>query len=203
MASFEYCINLAVEQKKISKTTAKEILESGDPAEYIKTLADNISRQKREKIIDAIIIADARQKIMNHPKGPMVGLKSLLARDLTESSGYLNVENHQAFFLAKYWSSFHQGAERFFPRLNKMGLLGFRQDKEGLRDFVKVVFNTGFKSADNEINELAKLWLDTVEEMRLDFNSFGGSISKNEAYFMPQAVNPRAFDNISEDEFDF
>ena len=26
MASFEYCINLAVDQKKISKTTAKEIL---------------------------------------------------------------------------------------------------------------------------------------------------------------------------------
>ncbi len=201
MASFEYCINLAVDQKKISKTTAKEILESNDPAEYIKTLADNISRQKREKIIDAIIIADARQKIMSHPKGPMVGLKSLLARDLTESAGYLNVENHQAFFLAKYWSSFHKGAERFFPRLNKMGLLGFRQDKEGLKDFVKVVFNTGFKSADNEINDLAKLWLDTVEEMRLDFNAFGGSISKNEAYFMPQAVNPRAFNKISEDEF--
>ena len=201
MASFEYCINLAVDQKKISKTTAKEILESGDPAEYIKTLADNISRQKREKIIDAIIIADARQKIMNHPKGPMVGLKSLLARDLTESSGYLNVENHQAFFLAKYWSSFHEGAERFFPRLNKMGLLGFRQDKEGLLDLAKVAFNTGFKSADNEINELAKLWLDLQEQMRLDFNSFGGSISKNEAYFMPQAVNPKAFDKISEDEF--
>jgi hypothetical protein len=201
VASFEYCINLAVDQKKISKTTANEILESGDPAEYIKTLADNISRQKREKIIDAIIIADSRQKIMSHPKGPMVGLKSLLARDLTESAGYLNVENHQAFFLAKYWSSFHKGAERFFPRLNKMGLLGFRQDKEGLKDFVKVVFNTGFKSADNEINDLAKLWLDTVEEMRLDFNSFGGSISKNEAYFMPQAVNSRAFNKISEDEF--
>jgi len=201
VASFEYCINLAVDQKKISKTTANEILESGDPAEYIKTLADNISRQKREKIIDAIIIADSRQKIMSHPKGPMVGLKSLLARDLTESAGYLNVENHQAFFLAKYWSSFHKGAERFFPRLNKMGLLGFRQDKEGLKDFVKVVFNTGFKSADNEINDLAKLWLDTVEEMRLDFYSFGGSISKNEAYFMPQAVNSRAFNKISEDEF--
>ena len=134
MASFDYCVNLAVEENRISKKMGEEILASGNPAEIIKDIAGQLSRERREKVVDAIRISEAIEHISKHPKGHGTGLVSLLAKDVTEKSRAMNVDYLQKVYTQRFASQWSEGLDRFRTKT-----FGLTQDAEGIADFVKAV----------------------------------------------------------------
>ena len=193
MGDFNTCIGIAVQEKRIPKYLAEEILESGDPAQYIKDTASRMAVEKRNKVVNAIVLARAMPHIDNHPKGPMAGLISLMARDAHELSDALNIDSLQTIYEKTFMKEFHEGAERFFPKF-----LGFKRDKRGEAEFARAIF--GKASDDAEINDIAEKWLDLVERMRVTFNSLGGNISKLDSYYLPQKIDA---EKLPEDADDF
>lgn len=179
MASFDFCINQAVKDKKISKSVAEEILASGDPAAAIKELADRTTREKREKIVDAVRIAEAIEMIMSHPDGLDKGLLALLSKDSTGRARYMNVDFLQRVYTQQFLSQWATGLELF--RTKRFGLLG---NEEGLNKFVRAVY--GEVIDDTDIMKAAKEWVQVTENLRTKFNDVGGSINKNEDWLFPQ-----------------
>ena len=194
MASFDYCVNLAVKENRISKKMGEEILASGNPAEVIKDIAGQLSRERREKVVDAIRLSEAIEHISKHRKGHGTGLVSILAKDVTEQSKAMNVDYLQKVYTQRFASQWSEGLERFRTKT-----FGLTQDAEGIADFVKAVY--GKVSKDDQINGLAKSWLDVAESMRVKFNEVGGSVSKNEAWHFPQTHDGRLIEKAGEDEW--
>ena len=179
MASFDFCINQAVKDKKITKSVAEEILASGDPAAAIKELADRTTREKREKVVDAVRIAEAIEKITSHPDGLDKGLLALLSKDSTGRAKYMNVDFLQKVYTQQYLSQWATGLELF--RTKGFGVF---KNEEGLNKFVRAVY--GEVIDDPDIMKAAKEWVQVTENLRTKFNEVGGSINKNEDWLFPQ-----------------
>ena len=91
MASFNYCIDQALQGGKINKSVAEQIKQAQDPEAAVQELAANYSRVKREKLIDAVRIAVSMEKMQSHPNGAVAGLQALLSRDIRMKAGYANI----------------------------------------------------------------------------------------------------------------
>jgi hypothetical protein len=192
VASFDYCINLAVKENRISKKMGDKILDSENPVDVIKNIAGELSQQKREKVIDAIRLSQNIEYINQHPKGLGAGLVSLLSKDVTEKAKSFNVDYLQKVYTQRFAAMWSDGLERFRTKT-----FGLTQDSDGIAEFVRAAH--GKQSSDATINGLAKAWLDVSEAMRVKFNEVGGNISKNEDWVFPQAHDGRLIEKATED----
>jgi len=194
LASFKECIDIAIKDKRISADVARQILEAEDQNAAIDDVLGNLSRQRRETAIQAVRISEAFSLMESHPKGLYDGLVSLMTKDPDALAGYKNVEYLGKYYEGKYHSLFADAMSRF-----KTKMLGFSQDEEGLNKLVKAIY--GEVIDDPEIEQFAKEWLQLTEIMRKDFNARGGSISKNERWFMPQHHDARAIEKMGLEEW--
>ena len=194
MASFKFCIEQAIKDKKITKDVADQLRQADDPEVALKNMVETVSREKREKAVDAVRISVALDKINNHPEGAGVGLISLLARDLTGKAGYMNIDLLSAAYTKQYMAKFADGLSTFRTRM-----LGLSQDEESLNMFIKAVY--GETVGDPKIQKIAKDWAELAEDLRVDFNSKGGSISKNENWLFPQNHDMRLIKNAGPKEW--
>ena len=194
MASFAYCIDQAIKGKKINKQVAERLRQADDPEVEIQNMVNEISRIQREKAVDAVRIAVAIDKIKNHPEGAGVGLISLLGRDLTGKAGYMNIDLLSSSYTKKYMAKFADGLSTFRTRM-----LGLSQDEESLNMFIRAVY--GETVEDPKIQKIAKDWMELAEDMRVEFNKKGGSISKNENWLFPQNHDMRLIKNAGFDEW--
>ncbi|RLC08732.1 MAG: hypothetical protein DRI24_22895 [Deltaproteobacteria bacterium] len=185
MSSWAECIEQALSDKKISSTLAELIRDADDPLAVINAEMQVAKRAKREAVIQATRIAQGWAAASNHPEGIQTGLMSLLVKDSSSKAGYANIEKRQRFFESKYHSHMADFLNRF--RTKKLGL---SQDREGLNNLVSVLYGEDIPGIDagdlGELKQLAKVYTETLEMARQDFNELGGSISKNDAYLMPQ-----------------
>ncbi|VUD66335.1 hypothetical protein TDB9533_03563 [Thalassocella blandensis] len=189
MASFKHCISAAQKAGRISKEVAERLSQSEDVEAELNGIVANLSRQRRETAVTATRISQAWEKASNHSEGSFNGIMSLLTSDNTGKAGYANVE-----YLAKYYEGkFHS---RVADMLNafRTRKLGFSQDEEGLKKLVKAIY--GEEVGDPTINKFAAQWHNLVEELRVEFNKRGGSISKNDSYLMPQHHDAQAVQKV-------
>lgn len=194
MASFDYCINVAVRDKKISKKLGDEILNSPDPEKFLKDTAEQLARVKREKIVDTIRFSNAVEAMESHPEGLGAGLASLLGKDVTGKAGYHNVDALQKVLVNKYLAEFAGGLERFRTKT-----FGLTQDKDGINKLIHAMY--GKVTDDPEVNALAKDLSALLENMRRAFNEAGGSVSKNDAYLLPQSHDLTQVSKVSKEQW--
>jgi len=193
--AYSKCIDIAVEAGKISKSMGQEILAAESPEDAISNLVKNISREKREKAIQSIRIAENFDLLKTHPSGnPMTGLMSLMVKDITGKASYLNVDMLGKSYTKKYMAKWADALSMFRTRM-----FGLSQDEESLHKFIASVY--GKNSGDANIDKAAKDWLEVVDDARSDFNSMGGSISKNEKFLLPQAHDMRTVRNAGFEEW--
>ena len=194
MASFKECIDIAINDKRISADVAREILSADDQNAAIDDVLGNLSRQRREAAIQAVRTHEAYSKMQSHPKGLYDGLVSLMTKDPTGEAGYKNIQIRGKYYEGKYHSMFAEAMSHFKTRM-----LGFSQDEEGLNKLAKAVY--GETIDDPKIQQFAKEWLEVTDVMRADFNARGGSISKNERWFLPQHHDARAIEKMGLEEW--
>ena len=132
MASFKFCIEQAIKDKKITKDVADQLRQADDPEVALKNMVETVSREKREKAVDAVRLAVAIEKQNNHPEGAGVGLISLLGRDLTGKAGYMNIDLLSSAYTKQYMAKFADGLSTFRTRM-----LGLSQDEESLNMFIR------------------------------------------------------------------
>lgn len=182
---YSKCIDVAVQAGKISKSMGQEILKADSPEDAISNLVKNISREKREKAIQSIRIAEAFDNIQKHgSNNAMTGLMSLMVKDISGKASYLNVDMLGKAYTKKYMAKWSDSLSMFRTRM-----FGLSQDEEGLNKFIRAVY--GETIDDAEITKSASNWLKLVDDMRDEFNVMGGSISKNEKFLLPQAHDLR------------
>ena len=87
MASFKECIDIAINDKRISADVARQILSADDQNAAIDDVLGNLSRQRREASIQAVRTHEAYSKMESHPKGLYDGLVSLMTKDPTGQAG--------------------------------------------------------------------------------------------------------------------
>jgi hypothetical protein len=184
---YSKCIDVAVQAGKISKSMGQEILKADSPEDAISNLVKNISREKREKAIQSIRIAEAFNNIQKHgSNNAMTGLMSLMVKDISGKASYLNVDMLGKAYTKKYMAKWSDSLSMFRTRM-----FGLSQDEEGLNKFIRAVYDEGETIDDAEITKSASDWLKLVDDMRDEFNVMGGSISKNEKFLLPQAHDLR------------
>ena len=194
MASFKECIDIAINDKRISADVARQILSADDQNAAIDNVLGNLSRQRREAAIQAVRTHEAYSKMQSHPKGLYDGLASLMTKDPTGLSGYRNIQIRGKWYESRYHTMFAEAMSHFRTRM-----FGFSQDEEGLNKLVKAIY--GETIDDPKIQQFAKEWLEVTDVMRADFNARGGSISKNERWLLPQHHDARAIEKMGLEEW--
>ena len=178
--AYTKCIDVAVQAGRISNKVGQEILAAADPEEAVSNLVKNLTREKRERAIQAVRVASAYEHIKNHgSNNAMTGLMALMTKDISGKGTYLNVDILAKGYVSQYNAKWADTLSLFRTRL-----FGLSQDEESLRGFVRALY--GVQSADPAINKAAQQWLDIVDTMNAEFNRNGGSISKNESWLLPQ-----------------
>lgn len=202
MASLQYCINLAAQDKKINKGI-KEALEfnlnnnlgATNPEDIIRASVRELSQKKRDVMVDAIRVSDAIAHMESHPGGLGLGLVSLLGKDLTKKAKYGNIDYLQKTYRNRYDAQATEVIEKFKTRF-----FGFMQgDKEGLGLFIRAMH--GEDIGDPKIMKLADDFKQMTENMRVHFNEAGGSISKLDSYVLPQGHDRTRIKNVSKEEY--
>ena len=184
LANFDECVNAALRDKKISKDVARQILASEDPNASIDDILGGLSKKRQDTARSAIVYQGRSQEMKSHPRGEAVGLNSLLTKDPYGQAPYGNIELRGHFYKSKYHGKFAEFESKFKTRM-----VGFKQDEKGLVNFVRAIY--GEFIDDPDIQQLAKDWLEVSELTRSDFNKFGGRISKNEKWLLPQNHDAR------------
>jgi hypothetical protein len=177
--NYEACLIASNKAGRITKDLAQEMLQSGDPDTAIANLRADLSRKRRENAIQSVRMAEAWDNIKSHPDGMYAGLQSLMTKDPKGNAGYGNIEYYQKFYQGKYHSRMADVLSRFRTRM-----AGMSQDKEGLDKLVAAIFGESVDDAD--IARMADDVKGVFEDIRKDFNSQGGSISKLDSYNLPQ-----------------
>jgi len=177
--SFAECVEKAVQSKAISKDTAQQILDADNPEQAIDNLLSDMSRVRRETAIQAVRLGKAAEHMESHPDGRYAGLQSIMTKDPRGKAGFENVEYLGRYYEGVFHAKFADALSRFRTRK-----LGFAQDTESLNKLVRAVY--GEAVDDDQINKFADDWRNLTEEMRVEFNRKGGSITKNESFLFPQ-----------------
>lgn len=187
MATFDYCIDLALKDGKITKDVSERLKSAENVENELDDIVANLTRQKRETAIQTVKLSKAWENASSHADGAYQGLMALLSKDVTSKAGFENVEYKQKYYAGRYHSRLAEMLQNFRTRK-----LGFSQDDKQLRLLVKAIY--GEQVDDPQIMKFAKQWAETNEQMRVDFNARGGSIAKNERYLMPQNHDHRAIE---------
>ena len=184
LANFDECVNAALRDKKISKDVARQILASRDPNASIDGILGSLSKKRQDTARSAIVYKQRYNEMTSHPRGVAVGLDSLLTMDPYGKAPWGNIELRGHFYKSKYHAKMADFESRF-----KTTMVGFKQDEEGLLNFVRALYGEAID--DPNIQKLAKDFHEVSEITRKDFNKFGGRISKNERWLLPQNHDPR------------
>jgi len=192
LPSFAECIDISFKAGKITKDIAEKIKAAENPEIAIDSVLADLSRQRREAAIQAVRMAEAFEKIKSHPEGMYDGLIALLTKDPKGKAGYFNVEYLAKFYQGKYHAKMADALSRFRTRA-----IGFSQDQEGLNNMVKAIY--GEAVDDPQIKQFADDWIKLTEDLRLEFNAKGGSVSKNERWLLPQNHDARAITRVGVD----
>ena len=198
-SKYNKCIQTAVNTGKISKSLAREILESDSPEEAIVNLINQKTLQKRETVIQAIRLADTVDKITNHPSDDaLTGLMSLLTKDITNKATYNNIDTLSKVYRNSYHALWADGLSQF--RSKAFGIsdtktaryLGISNSEKSINKFIEGVYDyqRGVKTDDPVINEAVEAWYKIVEIANKNFNKNGGNIPKNEKWLLPQNHDP-------------
>ncbi|ELW77054.1 MULTISPECIES: hypothetical protein [Acinetobacter] len=130
-------------------------------------------------INDLEIREQLTKELLSHPTlNPLESLNRKLVMH-TDQSGISTVEHHIQNIENRYMGSL---ADVFGKTQKNMGFL---LDADKVVVLVKEIF--GKKSGDAEIEALAKSVTDTLENLRLHFNRYGGDIKKLANYGLPQS----------------
>jgi hypothetical protein len=179
-SAYSKCIDVAVQAGRITKGLGQSILNAENPEEAITNLVIGITREKREKAIQAVRIAQGYDLIKKHGSGDaLTGLMAIMVKDITNKGTYLNIDLMAKGYNNKFNAKWAESLSIFRTRM-----FGLSQDQESLDLFVGSVY--GKLSGDAEIDKAAKDWLEIVDDMNNEFNRNGGSISKNENWLLPQ-----------------
>ena len=192
LASFNECIDISFKAGKITKDVAEKIKAAENPEAAIDDVLADLSRQRREAAIQAVRLSEAFEKISSHPDGMYAGLVGLLTKDPKGKAGYFNVEYLAKFYQGKYQAKMADTLSRFRTRM-----IGMSQDEQGLKKMVKAIY--GEAVDDTEIKGFADGWAKLTEELRVEFNAKGGSVSKNEKWLLPQNHDARAITKVGVD----
>jgi len=192
LASFNECIDISFKAGKITKDVAEKIKAAENPEAAIDDVLADLSRQRREAAIQAVRLSEAFEKISSHPDGMYAGLVGLLTKDPKGKAGYFNVEYLAKFYQGKYQAKMADTLSRFRTRM-----IGMSQDEQGLKKMVKAIY--GEAVDDTEIKGFADGWAKLTEELRVEFNAKGGSVSKNEKWLLPQNHDARAITKVGID----
>lgn len=186
MADFAFCVNEALKAGKLTKASADRILSSSDPEAELDNIVLDLSRQKKETMIQAVRLQQSSAD-MSSIGDSAEGLMALMAK--SEKAGYANVETLSSSIAAKFHARNADMLSRFRTRS-----LGLSQDAAGLRQLVRALY--GESVDDSTIAAYAKTLSESYEDLRQAFNRAGGSISKNEQWIAPQIHNARAINNL-------
>ena len=192
MSSYADCVNAAVKAGKVTRDIGDQILNAADPEAAIDNVMVNLARQKREAAIQSVRMAEAWNDMTTHPGSVYEGFAALFGKDPSGKAKYGNIDYDGQVIAAKYHSKLADALSRFRTRS-----LGFSQDQEGLQKMIRAIY--GESVGDVEIEGFAKDWANTTELMRNEFNRFGGSISKNEKWLLPQAHDAKAIEGAGLD----
>jgi len=111
-------------------------------------------------------------------------LLSTLAFDKRGMSGKIALEQRGNFHANYAFSKMNEMMEGMMPKLGT----GYTADKTFTRNLVEAIFGKSIDDAD--AMKFAKVWRDTVEDMRTRYNALGGKqITKKQMYGMPQSHN--------------
>lgn len=203
MASLRDCLEQAVAAGRISRREADKVAGELDEIEKQLTLRGEISpeaartqaeqdvidarrrdtaKKKRQAALQVITIHRVTQQVMNHPRGVLAGITSLLIKDPARA-GYSNLDYRANAVLGHLHSIFAEGLEQYRTRN-----LGLSQDTQGLENMVRELF--GQDTGDSAAKKAAALWSETAEAARQRFNRAGGAIPKREDWGMPQWHDP-------------
>ena len=193
-SAYSKCVDVAVQAGQITAKVGQDIVKAGDPEQAIADLVEGLSRKKREAAIDSVRIADAWRDIKSHPKGEYEGLMAMLTKDVHGKAGYKNIEYLGKYYEGKYHAKFADALSQFRTRS-----LGWSQDDAGLKDLVRALYGETVEGV--EVKGFAKDWQNLSNEMRTDFNSKGGSISKNEKHILPQNHDAQEILKVGRDKW--
>lgn len=119
------------------------------------------------------------EELINHPKlTPLEALQRKLVMH-TDQSGIQSVEH----VIQAVESRYMQSVSTAFTNTQKG--LGFFLDASKVKVLVKELFGT--KSGDPEVAAIAKAVSESLEELRLHYNRYGGDIKKLSNYGLPQS----------------
>lgn len=164
--------------------TDKEIkrfgLEGLTLKEQIRKVVDKIKEsdnEKRKLKIRAVLTRQNIDKIRQHPKGPVAGVKGLLYTDRTELSQTSGVEARINAINAGYHSKIFDILEEFMPRK-----LGLDPNTSNQIELLKAIRG---EKTDPKFAKMANAWADVAEDIRLRFNRAGGRIQKLKDWGLP------------------
>lgn len=144
---------------------------------------ENYTNQHLKDVSNLINDLEIREQLTkemtSHPTlNPLEALNRKLAMH-TDQSGISTVEHHVQNIEARYTSAL---ADVFSKTQKNMGFL---LDSDKVVILVKEIF--GKPSGDAEVATMAKSVTETLENLRLHFNRYGGDIKKLTNYGLPQS----------------
>jgi len=171
--------------KYVKSKNAEEAIQELKMENIRKRKLTNMSKEAQGKLINMMD---------NHPKGPEVGLRSILTSDAYAIANNSNIEYRQKAL---------QGiAESYIPELKERlstTRLGFNRDKELGRDFIRAIFG------DTEVNpvatRLAKEWQGASDFIRERYNKFGGNVGKLDYGYIPQSHDRVAVQKVPKEDW--
>ena len=192
MGDFASCIPKAA--ARLPSEIKKMLVESDDPTRVLDEYITTLSVKKKEAAFQAVRLAEALDKIEDHPGGFHQGFMALMVKDATGKAKYTNVDKNAQYYQGLFHSQLADMLAQFRTKR-----FGYWQDEANLIKFIRAVY--GETTDDAKINEFAKSWLNTAELARRLKNKNGASISKNERFLMPQNHDARAISKVGVDEW--
>ncbi len=185
MASFDFCIDQTFKAGRITKDVAERLKQADDVDGELTNIVANLSRQKREIVIQTVKLSKAWENASGHKRGSLAGINSMLSVDVSGKAGYQNIDLLSKSYQAEYQAQVADMLQHFRTRA-----LGFYQNEAELQKLIKAIY--GEDVGDPQLMKFANDWHTLNEKMRSDFNAMGGSISKNDRYLLPQHHDARS-----------
>lgn len=177
------CIKDFVKSGDISETRAQELIDATRDIPEQEVIDAALSQnwlKKRQNALQAEKTLAAIENAQAHPKGFAQGVLGQIVRDkFRVSEGVPNIDATSHALSSRYNSIIADFLGEYHTTM-----LGFKQDKEGLHNFVRAIF--GEKVGDAAAEAGAKAVRKGLEVARVDFNKAGGAIAKLDTYNLPQ-----------------
>jgi len=197
--SLKGCLDAAIGAGKVTREQADELISRADgfatkavnAEEMALNSAFTESALKRKQAALQIQKMTAAVSDMNsHPRGPKVGIKTVMGRDIMNEATWENVDQLGDAIRMDF-------LRRLADPLNKMRakFLGLFRDHEFSRKLVKGIFGDG--GGDKQVSAFVKSIKEVLEDARVQFNKAGGHILKRENWF-PQSHDARLFSRAND-----